>query len=173
MLGNIPLLRKPPVEAARIAVETLVVAVCLIILGFFLTHVPLLSPARTDFVRRKKGRIMIVSSITAAAPNPTIAVYAASKSYLTRYVRCQFYPCGYCTCTDSTSRSLFSDGLFASLILVGSSSSSLVFSSTALRYITLGLGFGFGVFSTALVASAWLYCSLPDIAWARSLWVAP
>lgn len=92
MLGTISLLRKPPVEVAKIAVETLVFAVCLIIVGFFFTHVPLLSPERTDFVRRKKGRIMIVSSITAAAPNPTIAVYAASKSYLTRYVRCQFLP---------------------------------------------------------------------------------
>ncbi|CAB1104366.1 unnamed protein product [Ectocarpus sp. CCAP 1310/34] len=38
-----------------------------------------------DFVRRRKGRIMVVSSVVSAAPNPTVAAYAASKSYLTSF----------------------------------------------------------------------------------------
>ncbi|CAM9354228.1 unnamed protein product [Ectocarpus fasciculatus] len=38
-----------------------------------------------DFVTRRKGRIMVVSSVVSAAPNPTVAAYAASKSYLTSY----------------------------------------------------------------------------------------
>lgn len=37
-----------------------------------------------DFVKRRRGRVMMVSSVTAAAPIPTVASYAASKSYLTR-----------------------------------------------------------------------------------------
>lgn len=37
-----------------------------------------------DFAARRKGRIMMVSSVVSAAPNPTVAAYAASKSYLTR-----------------------------------------------------------------------------------------
>ncbi|KAG5189922.1 hypothetical protein JKP88DRAFT_192637 [Tribonema minus] len=39
--------------------------------------------ARDMKERKASGRIMIVSSITAAMPNPKVAVYAATKSYLT------------------------------------------------------------------------------------------
>ncbi|CAM9139519.1 unnamed protein product [Ascophyllum nodosum] len=42
-------------------------------------------PFAKEFVRRQRGRIMIVSSITAASPNPSVAVYAASKSYLSSF----------------------------------------------------------------------------------------
>eukprot|EP00752_Nemacystus_decipiens_P002280 g2160.t2 len=38
-----------------------------------------------DFVARRRGRIMMVSSVVSAAPNPTVAAYAASKSYLTSF----------------------------------------------------------------------------------------
>ncbi|CAM9719584.1 unnamed protein product [Scytosiphon promiscuus] len=38
-----------------------------------------------DFAARRKGRILMVSSVVSAAPNPTVAAYAASKSYLTSF----------------------------------------------------------------------------------------
>ncbi|CAM9823883.1 unnamed protein product [Pylaiella littoralis] len=38
-----------------------------------------------DFAARRRGRIMMVSSVVSAAPNPTVAAYAASKSYLTSF----------------------------------------------------------------------------------------
>ncbi|CAM9212805.1 unnamed protein product, partial [Hapterophycus canaliculatus] len=38
-----------------------------------------------DFAARRKGRIMMVSSVVSAAPNPTVAAYAASKAYLTSF----------------------------------------------------------------------------------------
>ncbi|CAM9947623.1 unnamed protein product [Phaeothamnion confervicola] len=36
-----------------------------------------------DMAARRRGRIVLVSSITAAAPNPGVAAYAASKAYTT------------------------------------------------------------------------------------------
>ncbi|CAM9287234.1 unnamed protein product [Discosporangium mesarthrocarpum] len=38
-----------------------------------------------DFALQRRGRILMVSSATAAAPNPRVAVYAASKAYISSF----------------------------------------------------------------------------------------
>ena len=47
-----------------------------------LAHTKLMHIFSTDMATRKRGRILLISSVTSASPNPGVAAYAASKAYL-------------------------------------------------------------------------------------------